>query len=218
MSEELTAKIEDLRRGVSICEEMLKKMLEAYDGAIYPLDLYAIGMLHRSQALIDGFCDLVEDKNLLCAAPLIRLQLDNALRFYASFIVSDPHKFANEILKGESVRNLKDKDNQKMYDSYLVDKLSAEHAFVKPLYEQTCGFVHFSNTHIYYSMQDIKDDGTFSFPLQVKGFGVKDEILIQAIDAFKSSTNVLLKYVEGWIVTKNNPEEVAKIAKELLKK
>lgn len=218
MSEELTAKIKDLRRGVSICEEMLKKMLEAYDGAIYSLDLYAIGMMHRSQALIDGFCDLVEDKNLLCAAPLIRLQLDNALRFYAAFIVNEPHKFAEEVLKGESVRNLKDKENKRMTDAYLVDKLSPDHAFIKPLYEQTCGFVHFSNTHIYYSMQDIKEDGTFSFPLQVKGFEVKDEILIQAIDAFKSSTNVLLKYIEGWIITKDNPEEVEKIAKELLEK
>lgn len=218
MSEELTKKLEDLRRGVSICEEMLKKMLEAYDGAIYPLDLYAIGMLHRSQALIDGFCDLVEDKNLLCAAPLIRLQLDNALRFYASFIVDKPHEFVGEVLKGIPVRKLKDKDNKRMTDAYLVEKLSVEHAFVTLLYEQTCGFVHFSNTHIYYSMQNLKDDGTFSFPLRVKDFEVNDEILIQAIDAFKSSTNVLLKYVEGWIITKNNPEEVAKIAKELLKK
>lgn len=218
MSEELTTKIADLRQGVSICEKMLKKMLEAYDGAIYPLDLYATGMLHRSQSLIDGFCDLVEEKNLLCAAPLIRLQLDNALRFYASFIVNEPHEFAAEVLKGEPVRKLKDKDNQRMTDAYLVGKLSVEHNFVTPLYEQTCGFVHFSNTHIYYSMQNIKDDGTFSFPLRVKDFGVKDEILIQAIDAFKSSTNVLLKYIEGWIVTTDNPEEFAKIAKELLKK
>jgi hypothetical protein len=208
MNEELTKKLEDLRGGISVCEEMLKKMIEADDGAIYPLDLYAIGTLHRSQALIDGFCDLVSSKNLIGATPLIRLQLDNALRFYAAFIVDDPHQFAGEVLKGESVRNLKDKENKKMTDNYLVNKLSVEHPFITPLYEQTCGFVHFSNTHIYYSMQDIKDDGTFSFPMLVKDIEVKDEIFIQAIDAFKSSTNVLLKYIESWIFTKDNPEMV----------
>jgi len=195
---------------------MLKKMLEAYNGAIYPLDLYAIGMLHRSQALIDGFCDLVKDRNLLCAAPLIRLQLDNALRFYASFIVDKPHEFAEQVSGGMPVRNLKDKENNKMTDAYLVKKLSLEHSFVEPLYEQTCGFVHFSNTHIYYSMRDIKKDGTFTIPFSVKDIDNKDEIFIQAIDAFKSATNVLLKYVEGWIITKDNPQEVAKLAKELL--
>ncbi|MDQ3087129.1 MAG: hypothetical protein M3Q78_00855, partial [Acidobacteriota bacterium] len=88
----------------------------------------------------------------------------------------------------------------------------------EPLCEQTCGFVHFLNTHIYYSMRDIKKDGTFTIPFSVKDIDDKDEIFIQAIDAFKSATNVLLKYVEGWIITKDNPGEVAKLAKELLKK
>ena len=66
-------------------------MHKAYGGAIYPLDLLASAVLKRSMALIDGFSAMIRAENFICAAPLVRLQLDNLLRFSASWMVEKPH-------------------------------------------------------------------------------------------------------------------------------
>src|SRR5215471_9979911 len=100
------------------------RMLQAYGGAFYPLDMLAVGALNRSAALGAGFRGLIEQRNFLCAAPILRLQLDTALRFYAAFIVEDPHAFASAVLKGTPVRKLKDKSGTFMHDAHLVSCLS----------------------------------------------------------------------------------------------
>ena len=85
-----------------------KAMFTAYSGTIYPLDLLAGATLHRSMNLLFGFCDLIQNRNMLSAAPLLRLQIDNCSRFFASFLVNDPHAFAMSIMKGQQVNKLKD--------------------------------------------------------------------------------------------------------------
>ena len=54
-------------------------LAEAYGGAVYPLDLLAHAVLHRSLCLVSGFCLLVRSGNFVCAAPLVRLQMDNLI-------------------------------------------------------------------------------------------------------------------------------------------
>lgn len=87
---------------------MWLRMLRAKEGAFYPLDLLAIGALNRSAAQCVGFRLLVQARNFICAASILRLQLDTALRFYAAFLVAEPHVFASTVLKGIPVRKLKD--------------------------------------------------------------------------------------------------------------
>ncbi len=69
-----------------------KKMSEAYEGAIYPMDLLAAAVLNRSLYLIHGISRLVLDRNYISAVPLLRLQLDNVLRFHAAWLVDEPHQ------------------------------------------------------------------------------------------------------------------------------
>ena len=184
-----------LRSEIEANEKMFHEMIKAYDGAIYPVDLLAIAVLHRSQALIEGFCKMVEDRNFDCAAPLIRLQLDNCLRFYASFIVKDPHGFAMEVIGGKHIRKLKDRDGINMTDAHLVEKLSnekSEYSFIKRLYEDTSGFIHLSDRHIKKSLgSDIKGERKIAFPLNVKNLKLPETIFLQAISAFTSATKVL---------------------------
>jgi hypothetical protein len=46
-------------------------------------DMYIIAAMKRSLCLLRGFADLVESRNYVAAAPLVRLQMDNALRVAA---------------------------------------------------------------------------------------------------------------------------------------
>ena len=89
-------------------------------GSMYPLDLLATAALNRSLNLMNGFCDLIEARNFLAAAPLIRLQLDSCLRFSAAWLVDDPHNFADKVLHDKRVDRLRDRDGNELRDRYLV--------------------------------------------------------------------------------------------------
>ena len=84
--------------------QLIKKMLEADGGNLFPLDLLATAVLKRSMSLCAGFTALVRTGNYTSAASLLRLQLDSCLRFYAAFIVEKPHEFAENVLAGTAVR------------------------------------------------------------------------------------------------------------------
>ena len=110
--------------------ELGKRVIEADDGALYPLDLLIIASLNRSVSLIKGFASLIEQKNFISAAPLLRLQLDNCLRLSACTLVSNPHEFAVRIFEGERVNNMKDRNGKKMGDGYLAKKMSDDYPWI----------------------------------------------------------------------------------------
>src|SRR5690606_24875687 len=75
-----------------------KAILEADEDKLFFLDLLAIAALNRSLSNSTAFTRLVRVKNYLVAASLVRLQLDTFLRFFASYLVRDPHEFAKSVL------------------------------------------------------------------------------------------------------------------------
>jgi len=93
-------------------------------GYKYKLDILALAVVDRSLALLRGFCDLVGTKNMIAATPLVRCQLDNGLRFFASTLVEDPHDFAGAILKGVFVRKMKDKGGKLMQELNVLRDVS----------------------------------------------------------------------------------------------
>lgn len=116
---------------------------------MYVADFYVMGALRRMLALTKGFRRMIEDRNFLCAAPLVRMQLDNALRVFALSLVRDREGLARRLLDAEPLSKLKDEAGEKMRDAYLVGKLSEAYAWVKPLYQETSGFVHLSERHFF---------------------------------------------------------------------
>ena len=80
----------------------LLEMCAADDGKIFPVDLFFISNIQRSQFLIQGFLLLVKEKNFFSAAPLIRLHLDNLLHIYAVFIHPKPHELVTNLTRGAS--------------------------------------------------------------------------------------------------------------------
>jgi uncharacterized membrane protein YoaK (UPF0700 family) len=125
------------------------EMLKAGNGAAYPLDFLAVAAINRSANLHSGFTKLIGSKNFLGAAVLLRAQLDNCLRFYAAFLVPNPHEFALAFFLGKQVRKLKSGDGKPMTDAYLVNEISKHHSWISHVYTHASGYVHFSEKHFY---------------------------------------------------------------------
>ncbi len=184
-------------------QKMGAKIMRADSEKMFTLDLLAISVLNRSLCLLTGFCDLIERKNFIAAAPLLRLQLDNLLRFQGAWLAKNPHTFSEEVLKGTHIRKLKDKDGNLMTDSYLIDKIAEEYPVMKSVYEHTSGYVHLSDKHIFNSLGQLKEDGVFHMKVSASDDFIKERDYIEAIRAFFEITGVLFRYMEGWALTKD---------------
>lgn len=209
METQLKKLLTHLRRSEDFHLEVWKKMMEADGGSLFPVDLLANAVLHRSISLVRGFATLVEQRNLICAAPLLRFQLDNCLRFYAVFIVEKPHDFALQVLKGVRVSKIKDKSGKLMRDAHLVEQLSQKHPWVSKVYEQTSGYVHLSDAHIFNTFaptsQEDQNKRKQNIVIGVGDCFETDEYYEEATEAFIEATDVLFEYVIGWVKTKQNP-------------
>lgn len=211
MNESLRNALEKLKSYEEVHLEKGKKLSEAYGGTSYPLDMCAVAVLNRSLNLFRGFYIMVEARNLICAASLLRIQLDNLLRFYASFIVSDPHEFALEVSKGKRISKMIDQNGNQMTDYYLRSKLSEEFSWVSSLYEKTSGYIHFSDEHIKNAVRKVSgEDSGLEFSIALGDKHIPDDLYIELIEAFLATTDALFEYVDGWIYTKDNPQEIAK--------
>jgi hypothetical protein len=176
---------------------------------LYKLDILAIAVLDRSLALQRGFCDLVESRNMIAAAPLLRCQVDNGLRFFASTIVENPHDFALEVHKGTPISKMKDRSGKLMRDAYLVEKLTAEVPWVQSLYKQASGYVHLSEQHIFNSFGIPDKDCLTTIKITGQDGSVwTEERYLEAIEAFDFSTRLVLELVEGWSQARGTPPKV----------
>lgn len=183
-------------------------MLKAYDDAIYAMDLFASGVLNRSLSLIAGFKTQIEC-NFICAAPIVRLQLDNLLRFNAAFHVDDPHRFVVEVMNGAAIRDLHDRSGKRMTDRHLVDLMSESIPQIRQNYEVCCIYVHLSDRHIYHAVQ-IAEEGALSIEIGGEERFVSDELRLNASMAMVTISHELLRFVYGWAYTKGNPERCTK--------
>ena len=59
------------------------------------------------------------------------------LRIFAGTLVDDTNKFVSDFLQGKHIRNLKDRDGNRMTDRYLVEKLSDEYPWLPNVYAKT---------------------------------------------------------------------------------
>jgi hypothetical protein len=168
-------------------------------GSLHAMDLFVSAVINRAIALSKGFALLANAKNYISAVPLIRLQVDNCLRFYASTLVSDYNDFFDKYLSGIHIRNIKDIDGNKMTDNYLARKLDKElFPGVLNLYQNTSGHVHLSNEHSFLQTEIIPDkEMSIRTKIGDIDFFKIDEKVDFAFNMFKA-TEFLLKMVQSW--------------------
>lgn len=180
-----------------------KYLLTVADGTQYPFDLLAYAALNRSLALLNGFIDLMKSPNFIAAAPLLRLQLDNCLRFYAGYLVTDPHAFAIQVLSGKAINKQKSSDGKALSDHYLCTILSVEYPWVLDVYKNTSGYIHLSEKHIFHSVRSSNDGKGLNISIGETDRFVPTDLYLEVIEAFKKTTEILLKYVYSWAYTKD---------------
>lgn len=122
---------------------------------------FTFSIVHRAIELNRGFKTLAESNNWITAINLLRLQADNCMRLFALSLVEDRLDFYNKIQNGEHIRNIKDAEGNKMTDYYLSKKLDVLFPGFKILYNNTSGFIHFSNEHMNLNTDRIETDDSF---------------------------------------------------------
>ena len=173
-------------------------------GDMFHMDILTMAVVNRALELSDGFKELILSEKFLCAAPLLRLQIDNLLRYSAAWLVDQPDEFVMEVMKGTSVRTLKDASGKRMTDFYLVQRLTSEIPWVESVYNKTCGYIHFSESHFSKVMLTTEEDGQFSIGIGTQSKKVPESIYIEAIEAFNAATLEICKFVYGWLKTKDD--------------
>ena len=189
-----------------------KAMMEAYEGAMYPVDMLAIGMLKRTISAIAGFKLLVKSLNMVCARTILRIQIDSALRFFSVFLVKNPHTYSLKVLKGEQINRMKDSNGKHMRDAYLVKKLSKEYPWLLTVYSNLSGYIHFSDSHIFSSIEEVDSSNhSIKFAIQETDTKFTEFSWLEVIDCFNETIDIFIKYLEGWIFTKGNPKIVQQL-------
>ncbi|RRJ89218.1 hypothetical protein EG240_12350 [Paenimyroides tangerinum] len=89
------------------------------------------------------------------------------MRLFALSLVQDRLDFYERIQNGEHIRNIKDAEGNKMTDLYLFQKLDNLYPGFRLLYENTSGFIHFSNEHIKFNTDRIDDGNEFMMRIRL---------------------------------------------------
>ncbi len=134
----------------------IKEIYEIEEG-ISIINHYIMSITNRAISLNRGFVTLAESNNYQTAISLMRLQLDNCLRLYAISLSNNAGEFYEKVLNGEHIRNLKDRDGNKMTDNYLVSKIDTIFPQFESLYKKLSGHVHFSSEHFSFNNKNEND-------------------------------------------------------------
>jgi hypothetical protein len=154
-------------------------------------DFFIFGALRRTLAQSRGFRDLINSRNFPCAAAILRLQLDTAMRVNALSLVKDVDAACAAVLDGEQLNRLKDRDGNKLSDAHLRKKLSKTHPWIGPVYERTADFVHLSGKHFEVSIARTDDETRMAY-FQISGHDPQrpDETYYEVVDTFFEATKL----------------------------
>ncbi len=173
------------------------------DTSAFPLDLMAFGAVKRNLSLTSAMSSMVESWNMVCSRALLRLHIDTALRFSAAWMVDQPHDLASQVLKGERIDKMKDREGNRLQDAYLVKVRSADYPWLPTVYETLSGYVHFSGSHIFDSIASVNDeDRSVSFEITETDLNFPESSWVEILECFRDATEMLAKYLHGYGLTK----------------
>lgn len=122
------------------------------------MDEFALSSINRAISIIEGFRTLYLDNNVLAAVHLIRIQIDNLIR-YNSVSIAEDKTYLDYVLSGKPINKFKDLNKQKFSDYYLVSNTSESFSELFNMYNKYYGFIHFGKEHLNYIKSDPKLEG-----------------------------------------------------------
>lgn len=186
--------------------ELVKRFL-ALEPGLFTIDLFMVAVARRSYHLVDGFLALFDEWNVVAAAPLLRMQLDNLTRM--SYVARAPtsDEVVEEVLGGVEFRKMKDNTGHRLLDGRLVELAGEHHPWLPPVYEATSGWVHLSPVHVYTSWQvNAEDDApTLSGHFPGSPTDIPESMFSELIGAMVQATEEVFGYIEMWESRKGLP-------------
>lgn len=180
-----------------------KRLLLAGNQKIFDLDLFAGAVSNRAISLIKGFVSLAKENNYLCAIPLIRMQLDNSLRFYASSLVTDTSSFFKHYSSGKAIRDYKSFEGKNLTDTYLTRKLETQFSGIIKLYKDTSGHIHLSDTHLFATTSVGKNKTDRKIKVRIGGYDIYSlDSKIDFISTMYEVSKIVIIVLEGWKIEK----------------
>lgn len=144
-SEQFRQEAETIEKALrSLRVEERDAVIPFMDGGFTQWDLYLASSSEYVMRLIDGFIPMLETRNFVCVAQLLRAQVGVCLRTLALFVAKDQEDYLKQVFRGVPVNRLKDRSGKNMTDGRLQDLLSEFDSEVEDVYKATSGFVHFS--------------------------------------------------------------------------
>jgi hypothetical protein len=175
-------------------------------GQSHPMAAIVISIIQRSFSHIDGFIEMIERRNVYCAIPILRLQVDNMLRLSAFDLVDDHARLTNSILQNTPLQKIRARDGNALTDAHLCRHLSVAYPWIERVYKDACGFVHFSGSHIFAAIrgrsmtrsQESMVVSSLTFEIRERGPFWGDRGVLDALDSFKLTTQGLMELCRRW--------------------
>lgn len=177
---------------------------------MFPLDFLAFAATKRHASTTSAFVSAIHSWNMVVARSLLRIHIDTSLRFSAAWHVDDPHEFSMEVLRGTRIDKLKTQSAQRLTDAHLLELHSEKHPWLRDVYNNLCGYVHFSGSHITDSIVDLSDDDrTIEFLISDQDRSFPEFSWLEVAECFREATGILETYLRGWAASKNlSPEQL----------
>lgn len=209
MEKEIQQKINELEEYRPLIREVTDRLMQYSEkDSERDHDIFLIACLNRSANLLEGFVKMTEMENFLCAAPLIRLNLDTLLRMFASKIyIGTDRELLQELLKGVHFQKLKDHNGNEMGDGYLKKLISENKGmeWVKNVYDVSSGYIHLSDKHLLSITREFLPNNRIA--IQIRNTSpIPPKEQLGAINIFIRTTVNIIEFIEGRIkYLKENP-------------
>lgn len=157
--------IDNLKNSRNIIMDILSKYHNL--GEIwFPNDIFVVSIMTRVNAINEAFVELTSDieDSGVAAFPLIRMQLDNLLYFYAGTTVDDFMELMGCFVNGDNWNRFKDKEGNELKESYLIDKLCEKFDtdIIRLIYKKASNYIHLSTDHIAITLNKYGDEAVKS--------------------------------------------------------
>ena len=160
-----------------------------YDNTDY--FFFMTSAIDRAMNINRGFITLTKDDNYSCAIPLMRLMIDNCMRFWGISLVDDKHKYIRVWGSGEKISSIKDRNGEKLTDKYLSERFGLLYRGIDKTYHDACAFVHFSEQNLYITAKVDKQKER-GVNLQIDGYDHFPEFTKSNIDKWMLYLNNVL--------------------------
>ena len=93
---------------------------------------------------------------------------------------------------------------KRMYDGYLVDRLSERYPWVKPVYNNTSGFIHLSSRHLWMALHHTEEEEDRTVYIQVSSEDVPrpDKDYTEILQAFIQATRLIYTILGAYTLQK----------------